>query len=435
MDINHRWYYIKKYLHKKKISHPWRKITIIAFFVERFSKNDIGGVKTYLRWIASRLIADERKVMIIALLSKKDDLREEVIDNIPVYRLNCGDFIDRIDEFNSLPESEKEFKARELFHENDIETTGLKLAEELALFIKERNIQVIHFHNSFFISPYALYFLKQKIELSRAPPFYFWVHSPSKSMTLPNGKVSDLYNALTSFQNLFKEIYAVSNSVHNSLLNFGINSKVKYLGVDPNFYQINNDSRKEMREKLGFSEHSFVVIYTGRIIEEKGLDLLPKIYKELIKRDHKNIITKFLLVGDGNYKDRLLQELEKENITNRFTFVSPVSQEDLVDYYSSADCFILPSRREALGLSLLEAMSCSLPCVVNDLPSVHEIIQHPQNGIIIPQNNITEYVRWISSLIINKQLRRTIADNARTTIEEKFNNQSHYKYFVFRLIK
>lgn len=403
--------------------------------MERFSKNDIGGVKTYLRWLSKRLIADEKEVMIISLLSTQDNLREEIIDDIPVYRLDCGSFIDRINKFNSLPDSEKDIKAKEYFNENDIETTGLKLAEELAQFIKDKHPGVIHFHNSFFISPYALYFLKQKIELSRAPPFYFWVHSPSKNMILPNGKTADLYSALTSFQNLFKEIYAISNSVHKSLLNFGINSKVKYLGVDPNFYQRNDDRRKEIRNKLGFTDHSFVIIYTGRIIREKGLNLLPKIYKELIKRDQKNVFTRFLIVGDGNYKDELVKELEKEGISNRFTFLSPVSQEDLVDYYSSADCFILPSLREALGLSLLEAMSCSLPCVVNDLPSIHEIIQHPQNGIIIPQNNVSEYVRWISSLIINKQLRRTIADNARTTIEEKFNNQSHYKYFVFRLVK
>lgn len=405
---------------------------IIVFFVERFSKDDIGGVKSYLRRTIHNFSERGIKTKIVTLKTKIHPLEEEHIDGIDVVRFDCGDFLDRVDEFSKIAPDKREEVAEEYFRDNDIENTSFKLAEKLLEFIKKERPSSIHYQNSFFLAPYAVYFLRQNFGVRESPAFYFWCHSPSSNLVLPNGQASALYSSLSSFQNLFKQVFAVSKSVHNELLQAGINSKVRYLGIDIEIFTKNAYKGKEIRKQLGISEGTFLILYTGRIIKEKGLNLLPDIYKDLVKREDAYRTVQFLLVGEGNYKEELLEQLKSDQIDNRFHFTSVTSDEELVNIYSAADCFILPSQREALGLSLLEAMSCSLPCVVNDLPSIREIVEHKRNGIFVPKNDISEFVRWIASLFKNKILREELSLAARKTIEEKFSDKTHYKFFTLK---
>ena len=106
-----------------------------------------------------------------------------------------------------------------------------------------------------------------------------------------------------------------------------------------------------------------------------------------------------------------------------------------MDIYSQANFFIFPTRREAFGLSVVEAMSCSLPCITTDLPCIREIITHTINGILVEKDNILEFVRWISSIHLNSSLQKSLNLAARETIEKKFNFREHVDHFVRRLVK
>ncbi|MBN1329606.1 MAG: glycosyltransferase family 4 protein [Candidatus Heimdallarchaeota archaeon] len=408
---------------------------IIIFFVERYSKNDIGGVKTYLRRIITSLIKANHDSIILTQKTKQDNLDEEIIDSIKVVRLDCGDFINRIEMFNKLSEEEKNSKANELFKKNDIEKTALKLANELNLFILKYNPRAIHFHNSYFISPYALYFLKQNYRYEFPPSYYFWSHSPSLDLILPDGSKSKLYSALKSFQNEYKGIFAISNSVNESMIKYGINSKLKYLGVDLTVFTKREIPIKITREGLGIHPKAFVILFTGRILKEKGLDLLPEIFDQLIHRDEKYFAVKFLITGDGEYKTELQNKIKEKGFENNFQFIRAENEDELVDIYSLADCFILPSRREALGLSLLEALSCSLPSIATDLPGIRELITHTKNGLLVPVDNISEILRWITGLYSNTILRENLKESSRKSVEEIFSYETHLNFFIKKLTK
>ena len=375
------------------------------------------------------------ETIILTQKTKQDSKIEDDIDNIKIIRFDCGDFIDRINEFNNLNYHEKEKLAGELFKKEDIESAALKLAEHLYNFIKEFKPSSIHFHNSFFISPYALYFLKQTYKLSAPPSYYFWCHSPTIQLVLPNGTKSNLYNALASFQNHFKGVFAISKNVHQQLLNYGIQNKVRYLGIDTNYFVKRNQITLDIRKNLGISENAFILTYTGRFLKDKGLAKLLAIYKKLVERDKKFLTINVLLVGDGSYKQEFKNLIAKENLDHRFHFTKVSNDSDLVDIYSQSNCFILPTKREAIGLSLMEAMSCNLPCIATDLPGTRELITHMKNGLLIPEEKEEEYLRWISSLYSSKSLRNTLSTAARKTIEEEFSFTDHINYFIKRLIR
>ena len=405
---------------------------MIAFYVDRFSISEIGGVKSYLKRIIQALNSIDVETCILTQKTKENQNREESIENIRVIRFDCGDFVDRLNEFEKKSDEERQSVVTKIFNKNDLENTSLKLAKELNDFIKEYQPKSIHVHNSYFLAPYALYFLKQNFN-NNYNNFYFWSHSPSLNLILPSGQKSKLYNALSSFQNLFKEIYAVSKAVQNNLTQEGIQSKVKYFGVDLKIF-----SKKEnpkIREKYNLSPSAFIILYAGRILREKGLDILPLLLKQLIKRDRMYSTIHFLLVGDGVYKNELINIIKKENLENNFHFGLSINDNDLVEYYSIADCFILPSMREGLGLSLLEAMSCSCATIASDLPGIRELITHTQDGILIPLDNELEYIRWISTFFSNKKLKQNLGSAARKMVEEKFNFQNHLDFFIKRFVK
>ncbi len=67
-------------------------------------------------------------------------------------------------------------------------------------------------------------------------------------------------------------------------------------------------------------------------------------------------------------------------------------QENIVDYYKSLDCLVLPSKNEAFGLVVLEEMSCGKPCVVSSTAGVAEIIKNEENGLIFDRNCFFSFV-------------------------------------------
>lgn len=67
-------------------------------------------------------------------------------------------------------------------------------------------------------------------------------------------------------------------------------------------------------------------------------------------------------------------------------------QENIVDYYKSLDCLVLPSKNEAFGLVVLEEMSCGKPCVVSSFAGVAEIISDNENGLIFDRNCFFSFV-------------------------------------------
>jgi len=412
-----------------------RSKTIIAFYVDRFSPGAVGGVQAYLRRISMALQQHGLESVLLTQKTARHRSDEETIDGLRVFRFDCGDLVDRLTEFSLAPQAERAALASKLFKKHDIEDAALQLSKGLFAFIRDYKPRVIHFHNSFSLAPFALYFLKQNHPMDYPPAYYFWSHSPQKSLTYPDGSVNNLYHILSSFQNMFKAIFSVSHYVNTLMVKAGINSKVRYLGVDPAIFQKRAEVQLDVREKFGLSPQSQLLLYTGRLIREKGLDLLPAILNQLRHRDSAFANYHFLIVGDGPYQESLRALAREDDLEAAFHFLKAEDDEQLVECYSQANCFLLPSRREAFGLSLIEAMSCSLPCLSTDLPGAKEIITHTLNGILVKKDDINDFVRWLSSIHFNGELRSSMGRAARETIEQKFNFKDHVNYFLKRLVK
>jgi glycosyltransferase involved in cell wall biosynthesis len=140
-----------------------------------------------------------------------------------------------------------------------------------------------------------------------------------------------------------------------------------------------------LRMELGFEERDIVIGYVGRLIPEKGIPELVQAYRRL-KRKHARV--RLLLIG-GVYdseRDRSLLEaipgFRDEGIVN-VGFRS-----DIPELLAGCDIFVLPSHREGMPLSILEAMAMGKPVVATNIRGCREEVEDGRNGYLFPVKDV-----------------------------------------------
>ena len=108
---------------------------------------------------------------------------------------------------------------------------------------------------------------------------------------------------------------------------------------------------------------------------------------------------KVLVVGDGPYKEQLLQEIKENNLENCIKFVGFVPNRDIVEYYKKADLFILPSMEEGFPMSLLEPMAMGVPYVAFDVGAVREISCEVAQRFLVKSGDVEMFAHKIEALL------------------------------------
>lgn len=129
-------------------------------------------------------------------------------------------------------------------------------------------------------------------------------------------------------------------------------------------YQKFLEIQKKQVDKFKFEqdlEDSIVVGHIGRFIEAKNHRFLLNIIQNAAKKEKK---VKLLLVGDGDLRGEIEALARSKGVYERIRFVG--LRQDIPTILNSMDVFVFPSIYEGLGLVLLEAQACGLPCVVSE---------------------------------------------------------------------
>jgi len=144
----------------------------------------------------------------------------------------------------------------------------------------------------------------------------------------------------------------------------------------------------------------------------KGLDILLKSVSLLEKKDF------FLHIGGNGVLLGDFKKMAKDlDIDSKCKFYGEISQNEIADFYSKLDLFVLPSRYETFGIVLIEAMACGIPVIATKCGGPQEIVT-PSTGMLIPKDNIEE----LKSAIIS------ISENIGSYNKEAIRNYAH-KYF------
>lgn len=139
---------------------------------------------------------------------------------------------------------------------------------------------------------------------------------------------------------------------------FWKNGKVRIMknAIDLERFSFQKEKRQVLRKEYGL-EDSFVVGHVGRFDAQKNHEFLLQIFVE-IKKQRENAV--LLLVGDGTLREQTEQQAEQMGIINSVRFMGV--REDVPDLMHMMDVFLFPSLFEGLGIVLIEAQTCGLPC-------------------------------------------------------------------------
>lgn len=172
-----------------------------------------------------------------------------------------------------------------------------------------------------------------------------------------------------------KKIIAVSEKTKKELIKAGV--KKEKIVVIPNGIDL------EFIKKVKPAKERFDVIYVGRLVKDKNVDVLLKAIALLGRRKSK---IRVAIVGDGPERKNLEALAEKLKIEKNVKFFGFIEQyKDVIALMKSSKVFVLPSTREGFSIVCLEALACGLPVVAIN-GEIGLKIENGKNGFLVELN-------------------------------------------------
>lgn len=182
--------------------------------------------------------------------------------------------------------------------------------------------------------------------------------------------------------------------------------------------------RAELRQRLGLPADTRMILFVGFFSRDKGPHVLFDAWQR-VREDGRSIL---VMVGatlgayheiDSTLAPALREAAARLGIVSRLVFVEETRA--IEEYYRAADLFALPSRREAFGMALVEAMASGLPCVASRLPGVTDaIVRDGETGLLVEPHDVGELAGALQRLLDDEALASRIGAAARLDVERRF---------------
>jgi glycosyltransferase involved in cell wall biosynthesis len=222
-------------------------------------------------------------------------------------------------------------------------------------------------------------------------------------------------------------IYPEGQGVKNDLIKYKITNKnLKVVangnvnGIDVDYFNprlFSNFEKQKTRIKLDISQESFVFVFVGRLIGDKGINELIAAFLNL-KSETLNF--KLLLVGPLETELDPLLPKTLNAIESNPNIISVGFQKDVRPYLAISNCLAFPSYREGFPNVVMQAGAMGLPSIVTNINGCNEIIIEGQNGIIIPVKDIDALYNAMKKMVADEYEARRLQQNARPMIVSRY---------------
>ena len=287
--------------------------------------------------------------------------------------------------------------------------------------IKKWNLDIIHSHTEFGVGTFARIIAKQlNIPLVHTYHTMYedYVHYITHGYFDKSSKkiveyltlfycdktANELIVPTKKTYDLFKDKYEVDKNIH--IIPTGIEIE--------RFYKENVDMKKvtKLKKELLILKDDFIIVFVGRIAEEKNIVFLIEAQKEIVKK-HLNV--KLIIIGDGPDSDKYKKLANKYKLNDNIIFTGKVPWEEIPCYYQLADVFATASTTETQGLTVIEAMAGGVPPLCIDDESFRNVVVDDLNGRIF--KNKKEYIKDVYELYDNHDKLDNLAKQARLNAE------------------
>lgn len=186
-------------------------------------------------------------------------------------------------------------------------------------------------------------------------------------------------------------------------------------GVDLSVYS--GGRRSDIRQELGIPAGAVVISWVARFIHDKNPLPLIRAFARVLA-SHSD--TYLILVGDGPARESAQQLVEELGVGGKVLF--PGFRRDVPDILAASDIFSLPSIKEGLPVSLIEAMAMRNAVIATDVQGCIDVVTHERDGLLVSLQGLEDNLASaILELLDNPEKRKKLAAQGRATVEERFN--------------
>lgn len=179
-------------------------------------------------------------------------------------------------------------------------------------------------------------------------------------------------------------------------------------GVDAEkVHIVPHPAREPYYTETSLDEPTYDLLWVGRLSEEKAPLRFVKIVKRL-NSDSRNVTA--AIVGSGPLEAQVQKAVKGAGLEEEIDVVG--WSDEPITYFKRSRIYVLTSEREMVPVSLVEAMLLGVPPVAPRIGGVPDIIEDGDNGVLVPEQDISEYVTRAESLLTDRNLYSRLSSNA-----------------------
>lgn len=209
-------------------------------------------------------------------------------------------------------------------------------------------------------------------------------------------------------------VVTVSDGLREAVVQLGTPAErvhTIYQGIDTDLFAPGDQS--EARRRLGLPEEEAVLVWVGRMVPVKGLEILVEACAELQRRGRRFVLN---LIGEGPERAALESLVRSRHLSDSIRCLGPIRPAELPDWYRAADVTVLSSWSEGLPNVLRESLACGTPFVATDVGSIREIAS-PEYSVLVAPGDAPGFAEAVEKVLEGSQRRAARRYKTRTWAE------------------
>jgi len=198
-------------------------------------------------------------------------------------------------------------------------------------------------------------------------------------------------------------------------ISFGIGNEKKWFIIHSGI-KFNLNSYDQAKAKFKFNNDEIVIGTVARLEHVKGIEYFIKAAGEILKKNLPEK-TKFLVVGDGELKNKLHKLAQDEGLGGKIIFTG--FRPDVYECMAAMDIYVQPSLNEAMGRTIIQAQYMKLPIIASKVCGIVDLVAEGKNGFLILPSDYKALANAAEILIKDSSMRYQMGENAKKFISEK----------------
>lgn len=317
--------------------------------------------------------------------------------------------------------------------------------------IKAMNLDLIHVHTEFGIGMFARMAAKE-CNIPIVSTYHTMYEDYSHYINIINSDEVEkaAKKAVVSLSRLVADsteiVISPSEKTKEALVNYGVSVPISVIptGIDLRKYNrelVDMNLVQQLKNKYGIQKDDRVVLYLGRIAEEKSIDVVIRGFKKAAQDPH----NKLMIVGGGPSLEDLKQVAIQENIQDSVIFTDKQDRDLVPAFYVLADAFVSASLSETQGMTFVEALASECVVFARRDGVLEDLIFDGENGFYITEENFSDKLMEFYALDeeTKEKMRKKARQNALRydletfyqSVKVVYENAIHSYYLTYEIKK